>query len=142
MVQRTGDSNKLSLLEHMPDELISTFTQQQVPDDNKVTPEKVTEPVAEAKKEPVIETPQNQVSLLAERMSKLDPVAQAFDVRCSVVFMDLIDAMSTRKRVKDEYEVAKLKFEIADNSCTKKMEELFELLKTKEDDGNKEKTPK
>ena len=142
MVQRTGDSNKLSLLAHMPDELISTFTHQQVPDDHKVTPKKVTEPVAEAEKEPVVETSQQQVSLLAERMGKLDPISQAFDVRCSVVFMDLIDAMNTRKRVKDDYEVAKLKFEIADDSYSKKMDELFELLKTKEEDRNKEKPPK
>ena len=97
--------------------------------------------MTEVKQVPVVETPQNQVSLLAERMGKLDPVSQAFDVRCSVVFMDLIDAMNTRKRVKDDYEVAKLKFESADNSYTKKMEELFELLKTKEEDGSKEKAP-
>ena len=102
----------------------------------------MTEPVAEAKKEQVVKTSQNQVSLLAERMGKLDPVSQAFDVRCSVVFMDLIDAMNTRKRVKDDYEVAKLKFEIADDSYSKKMDELFELLKTKEEDRNKEKPPK
>ena len=126
----------------MPEELISTFTHQQVPDDHKVTPKKVTEPVAEAEKEPVVETSQQQVSLLAERMGKLDPISQAFDVRCSVVFMDLIDAMNTRKRVKDDYEVAKLKFEIADDSYSKKMDELFELLKTKEEDRNKEKPPK
>ena len=97
--------------------------------------------MTEVKQVPVVETPQNQVSLLAERMGKLDPVSQAFDVRCSVVFMDLIDAMNTRKRVKDDYEVAKLKFESAENSYTKKMNELFELLKTKEEDGSKEKAP-
>ena len=97
--------------------------------------------MTEVKQVQVVETPQNQVSLLAERMGKLDPVSQAFDVRCSVVFMDLIDAMNTRKRVKDDYEVAKLKFESAENSYTKKMNELFELLKTKEEDGSKEKAP-
>ena len=97
--------------------------------------------MTETKQEAVVETPQNQVSLLAERMGKLDPVSQAFDVRCSVVFMDLIDAMNTRKRVKDDYEVAKLKFETANNSYKKKMNELFELLKNKEKDGSEEKAP-
>ena len=97
--------------------------------------------MTETKQEAVVETPQNQVSLLAERMGKLDPVSQAFDVRCSVVFMDLIDAMNTRKRVKDDYEVAKLKFETANNSYKKKMNELFELLKNKEEDGSEEKAP-
>ena len=97
--------------------------------------------MTETKQEAVVETPQNQVSLLAERMGKLDPVSQAFDVRCSVVFMDLIDAMNTRKRVKDDYEVAKLKFETADNSYMKKMNELFELLKNKDDDGSKDNAP-
>ena len=97
--------------------------------------------MTETKQEAVVETPQNQVSLLAERMGKLDPVSQAFDVRCSVVFMDLIDAMNTRKRVKDDYEVAKLKFETANNSYKKKMNELFELLKNNEKDGSKEKAP-
>ena len=97
--------------------------------------------MTETKQEAVVETPQNQVSLLAERMGKLDPVSQAFDVRCSVVFMDLIDAMNTRKRVKDDFEVAKLKFETANNSYKKKMNELFELLKNNEKDGSKEKAP-
>ena len=97
--------------------------------------------MTETKQEAVVETPQNQVSLLAERMGKLDPVSQAFDVRCSVVFMDLIDAMNTRKRVKDDYEVAKLKFETANNSYKKKMNELFELLKNNEKDGSDEKAP-
>ena len=97
--------------------------------------------MTETKQEAVVETPQNQVSLLAERMGKLDPVSQAFDVRCSVVFMDLIDAMNTRKRVKDDFEVAKLKFETANNSYKKKMNELFELLKNKEKDGSDEKAP-
>ena len=97
--------------------------------------------MTETKQEAVVETPQNQVSLLAERMGKLDPASQAFDVRCSVVFMDLIDAMNTRKRVKDDYEVAKLKFETANNSYKKKMNELFELLKNNEKDGSDEKAP-
>ena len=85
------------------------------------------------------ETPENQFSLIDQRVGLLDRRSQDAFKRYSEVFMDILELKQSRKRAKDDLESAKLVFRTVDDELKEKTQELIQIF---EEEYNEEEDKK